>query len=166
MSTVQNWYPQATGNRTLDEIFKQILNIVYSLSSANSKAISAIQAKLNIPGSSPVPTPTSYQGPTVQNIVSSSRVLGTVYQNTFPTAMFVTVSLASASVSGSIQTANAFISQTGAFGGQVASTSFSNSGASNITITEDMTFVVPSQWFYKVSVSAGTPTIQYWTEWT
>ena len=98
-------------------------------------------------------------GPATQSVVTGSRALGTVYQNTTGRPMLVCVT-ASANTSGLTAITVASDSATS------PTTSVANAGGTGaVGITVAVTFwVLPSN-YYKVSSTAGSCTLSLWTEW-
>ena len=99
---------------------------------------------------------THYFGPTTQSDITSSRALGTVYQNTTGKAMFVNVvttpsgaTNVTAYTDASNPPTTVVFTQIGAGTGYVQTAHF---------------VVLPNN-YYKVAWSAGSPTLQKWIEW-
>lgn len=160
---IQNWYPQPTGNAVLDQIFKQIMSTIYSLFSTLSKQIAAI--KPSPVSSSSVASGIPYNGPSVQSVVTSSRSLGTVFQNTNSTPMWVLVSLSLNSSGGGNVLISAFTDFAAVPTTVVGTLNLNNAGASTVTEGLSVMFVVLPGNFYKVAAQAGAPTIVNWVEW-
>lgn len=87
-------------------------------------------------------------GQTVQNL-AGSRATSTTYYNTTGKPIFVNVALTSTLGSSSFITVN-------------GSGTYASGGAANITQT--LSGIIPPNASYAVTVSAGVPTIQFWTE--
>lgn len=92
-----------------------------------------------------------------QNVVTGSRAIGTTYQNTTGKLMLVKVSLRSSSAG-------------------VVTSGISDSSPTPATVVDywyiptatnehSVFFPVLPSHYYKVTISAGTPTLIYWTEW-
>lgn len=95
-------------------------------------------------------------GPTTQNVVTGSRAVGTVYQNTGSTSMYVSVAYYSNSVS-------QFEALTDSLSTPTTGVGFANPNTTNTYVT--FFFVVLPGNYYEVTASAGTPTVQQWVEW-
>lgn len=99
----------------------------------------------------------AYSGPTTQNVVTGSRVLGTVYQNATGKTMWVTVAIQS----------------TSAGGANIAAYTDSNvtpvtrvaAGFANNPVDIPMSFLVLSGNYYECTASGGAPSLAQWTEW-
>jgi hypothetical protein len=98
--------------------------------------------------------PRTYSVPCTQAIVTASRALGTVYQNTSGTTIIVTVSAYGAAgyeIDAYVEAGDTTPDTLVAYSGGVA----------DVT---SVTFCVPDQSYYKVTQSGAT--LAYWTEWT
>ena len=124
------------------------------LTGAVSELIAAVAA---IPSTPPT------AGITVQSVVSGSRILGVVYQNTGTTAMMVTVTLACVSSGGTFAQADAITDATATPTAVVASTF---NGSALATGYEHLSFWVLPLSYYKVAVNTSSVSMISWVEWT
>ncbi len=96
-------------------------------------------------------------GFTTQSVVTGSRVLNIVYQNTSGKPMLVT-----ATVSITNATLNAVVDAASSPSTVVASPANASGTTQYVTVS----FVVLPGYYYKVFQSGGSATIGYWVEWT
>jgi len=94
-----------------------------------------------------------------QSVVTGSRSLGSIYNNTSGFAMIVTVSVTRTSGSSGFSAVCDSSSS--------PSTTVAQAGAnmSDGTMSMSMTFCVPPSYYYKV-INIYNSTLAYWTEWT
>ena len=105
-----------------------------------------------------------------QSIVTGSRALGTVYQNTSGKIMFVSVSLQH-TVTGAGHVADnvAYVEAGDDTPDTAVARVFTNYFAAAIQLCLPLTFVVPPGSYYKVTdddSGGGASALVYWTEWT
>lgn len=104
-----------------------------------------------------------------QSIVTGSRVLGTVYQNTSGKTMFVSVSISHTCVgAGHVADNVAYVEAGDATPDTAVARIFTNYVAA-VQHCLNMTFVVPAGSYYKVTdddLGGGASALVYWTEWT
>jgi len=100
---------------------------------------------------------------TVQSVVTGSRILGIVYQNTGLTAMMVTVTLACVSSGGAFAQADA-ITDTSATPATIVASTFN--GSATATVYEHLSFWVLPASYYKVAVNTASVSMITWVEWT
>lgn len=105
-----------------------------------------------------------------QSIVTASRALGTVYQNTSGKIMFVTVSVRHLMVGAGQECISIAYVEAGDTTPDTAVAQIYSiySGAPENPIGS-MSFIVPPNSYYKVSdedAGGGSSTLVYWTEWT
>ncbi|HXJ72244.1 MAG TPA: hypothetical protein VNM37_05310 [Candidatus Dormibacteraeota bacterium] len=110
-----------------------------------------------------IPSTPPAAGITVQSVVSGSRILGVVYQNTGTTAMMVTVTLACVSSGGTFAQADAITDATATPTAVVASTF---NGSALATVYEHLSFWVLPLSYYKVAVNTSSVSMISWVEWT
>jgi len=125
------------------------------LTGAVSELIAAVAA---IPS-----TPPATSGVTVQSVVTGSRILGVVYQNTGTTPMMVTVTLACISSGGALAQADA-ITVTSATPSTVVASTYNSSAT--VTVYEHLSFWVLPLSSYKVAVNTASVSMISWVEWT
>lgn len=101
---------------------------------------------------------------TSQSVVTGSRALGTVYQNTGSTAKFVSVTVRCTAAGG----ANFGQSSTYTDASNPPTTAVASTFNGNTTATQEQTmsfWVLPGN-YYKVAVVTTTVTLSLWTEWS
>jgi len=133
---------------------------------ANPVYFNALQGKID-----PSQIPANMKPPSVQQVVTGSRALSTVYQNTHPTPLYAMVTIQLPTTSFPATTygvrvlcdANASPSTT--IGNYVITNSYTSTSAGNLTVYVPVTFIVLPNWYYNVQISQASPVIQCWTEW-
>ena len=88
-------------------------------------------------------------GFTSQHVVTGSRSVGSVYQNTTGGSMLVTVTL----------------SGSGSAKANTDSSSSPSTTVSLIFVQASVSFIVLNNNYYSLATNSGSPTVQYWTEW-
>ena len=96
----------------------------------------------------------------IQNNVTSSRALGSVYQNTTGRPMFVSVSAHTSNVTD----AN-LIAQTDSSNPPTTYVAYASVGAYN-NIDAQIFFIVLPGNYYTVTINIGTPALSLWFEWS
>ena len=120
-------------------------------------------ARLQVNGSIAIPPGQNCYGcgPNTQTVYPSGRVLGTVYQNTGLTSMFVSVSAqANAATFGS----TLFCASDSSSSPTTGVGQFSNLSAT-FNMVGGCTFVVLPSNYYKVYLTSGSGSLSTWTEW-
>ena len=98
-------------------------------------------------------------GPSAQNVVTGSRAINTVYQNTGNKPLFVTITF---TVGGTTVSADIKCDSNAAPATVIASVS-----PKNATAITTITFIVLPSYYYKLYQGGSvTLTMQYWTEWS
>lgn len=93
-----------------------------------------------------------------QNVVTGSRSIGTIYQNTTGKPMFVAMQGQGSTANAVyIATTDSNASPTTIVTQSVVATAGGNSA--------ELFFIVLPNNYYKITLSAGTPTLAIWTEW-
>lgn len=104
-----------------------------------------------------------------QSIVTGSRALDSVYQNTSGKIMFVTVSVTHVVVGAGQSAKNiAYVEAADATPDTAVAQIFTSYGSAALNQCLSMTFAVPVNSYYKVSDEdggGGASTLAYWTEW-
>lgn len=154
---IQNWFPPLTGNTSLDNSLRNIVQMIYSLSASLSKQISALP-KASTPASSTVST---YNGPTQQTF--PTRTFATNYQNSNTVPMWITITISMVSSGSGNAIAQAFTDSFPTPSTPVADVELNNAGASSVAVNMPMTFVVLPGNFYRVTTTGGS--IVSWVEW-
>ena len=105
-----------------------------------------------------------------QSIVTASRALGTVYQNTSGKTMRVSVSLTHTCLNAGNQSRNvAYVEADDTTPDTAVAQVVTSNIAATMLMVLNMSFDVPANSYYKVtdeSSGGGTSSISYWTEWT
>jgi len=91
-----------------------------------------------------------------QNIVTGSRTVGSVYHNATGKTMWVMASVYSTVSAGFYAYSDSNSSPAAIVGAGSAT------GPSTVL---PLTWLVPSGYYYKITCSAGTPSVSYWAEW-
>lgn len=93
-----------------------------------------------------------------QSVVTGSRAIGTIYQNTTGKPMFVAMQ-GQGSIANAVYIAT---TDSNATPTTVVTQSVVPTGGWN---SAELFFIVLPDNYYKVTLSTGTPTLSYWTEW-